>query len=547
MLTPSKSELYELLRTSGCSTLMPSLEKELEQLSSVTPAYQARSNEGILIDKSPLLSPDILEQKSFLMSGAASTSSGKDCAPYWNDRCVEIASQLWLPTVTDSAASASISCRGFSSEVEGASWFSTTHLFPVLKQNLFKISSPSSGSSPQECTDFESTEKRCKKIRIYPSSKVPEPTKKKLLSKVSQRETFRRWFGASRKAYNETVAFLNTVVGKRPPWTIVANHVQGILPAWSKEIPYTVLRMAVKDACTAYSAGKKKAKQTGEPFKLHFRSRKDKVQSCFIPNDAVQTKGVYPRISGELLYSEDIPDAPCDSRMLLDHGRWYLCVPYTTAATPLLDNQGRLVALDPGVRTFMTYFSSDAAGHLGKGDYSRIVRLCQHLDKLYSKATKAKSGARQKMRKAAARMQWKIRDLVDEMHWKIADFLVNNFDVIILPLFETREMSSRTRRKIGKKSVRSMLTWAHYRFAQKLLMKARRAGKEVIRNSEAWTSKTASWSGEIRHNLGGAKTFHGSDGISVDRDINGARGIFLRALSDTTSPLFGRGAFVGVQ
>lgn len=319
------------------------------------------------------------------------------------------------------------------------------------------------------------------------------------------------------------------------------------MPDWAKEIPYTLLRMAIKDACSAYTAGKKKAKETGEPFSLKYRSRKDKVQSCFIPNDSVTTKGVYPAISGELLYSEAVPDAPCDSRLLLDHGRWYLCVPYTTSATPPSENQGRLVALDPGVRTFMAYFSADAAGRLGCGDYSRIVRLCQCLDKLYSKAAKAKSATKRRMRKAADRVQWKIRDLVDEMHWKVADFLVKNFDVILLPNFETREMASRTRRKIGKKSVRSMLTWAHYRFAQKLTLKARMTGKEVVRCSEAWTSKTASWSGEIKNNLGGAKVFHGSDGISVDRDINGARGIFLRALSDTTSPLYGRGEFVAVQ
>ena len=51
--------------------------------------------------------------------------------------------------------------------------------------------------------------------------------------------------------------------------------------------------------------------------------------------------------------------------------------------------------------------------------------------------------------------------------------------------------------------------------------------------NEAYTSKTCSWSGEIIAKLGGRKTITGSDGVSVDRDLNGARGIFLRALADT--------------
>ena len=47
------------------------------------------------------------------------------------------------------------------------------------------------------------------------------------------------------------------------------------------------------------------------------------------------------------------------------------------------------------------------------------------------------------------------------------------------------------------------------------------------------SAKTCSWTGEVKNNLGGAKVMVGSDGQRMDRDINGARGIFLRALGDT--------------
>ena len=43
-----------------------------------------------------------------------------------------------------------------------------------------------------------------------------------------------------------------------------------------------------------------------------------------------------------------------------------------------------------------------------------------------------------------------------------------------------------------------------------------------------------SWTGEIVKNLGGAKTIKSAaTGLTMDRDLNGARGIFLRALVDT--------------
>lgn len=63
---------------------------------------------------------------------------------------------------------------------------------------------------------------------------------------------------------------------------------------------------------------------------------------------------------------------------------------------------------------------------------------------------------------------------------------------------------------------------------------AHRLGKQVAEVNEAYTSKTCSWSGKIINSLGGRKII--SDGhIRLDRDINAARGIFLRALVDSPS------------
>ena len=58
--------------------------------------------------------------------------------------------------------------------------------------------------------------------------------------------------------------------------------------------------------------------------------------------------------------------------------------------------------------------------------------------------------------------------------------------------------------------------------------------KLVIDGNEAYTSKTVSWTGEIVQNLGGARIIKSAaTGLKMDRDLNGARGIFLRALVDT--------------
>ena len=79
-----------------------------------------------------------------------------------------------------------------------------------------------------------------------------------------------------------------------------------------------------------------------------------------------------------------------------------------------------------------------------------------------------------------------------------------------------------------------MLTWAHFKFKERLKTVAFQYGKQVIEVDEAYTSKTCSWSGEIV-NVGSSAIIRGSDGITMSRDANGARGIYLRALAELPS------------
>ena len=79
-----------------------------------------------------------------------------------------------------------------------------------------------------------------------------------------------------------------------------------------------------------------------------------------------------------------------------------------------------------------------------------------------------------------------------------------------------------------------MLNLNFYQFSQRLIAKAEVLGKQVIRMSEAYTSKTVSWTGGVNDKLGSSKVVK-SGTVRMDRDINGARGIFLKALVDSPS------------
>jgi putative transposase len=479
---------------------------------------QVPSKKTTLVDRLPICNLSTQKQKSSKILEADLISKEKDCAPYWTEFCVEISSRLLLPVGTGCADLDLNLYSTWSNKTVEKSWFSTK-LFTALNPNLQPIFCQSSTSSLVGCTDSESIVKKSKKIKISLN-----PNQKNLVKK---------WIGTSRYVFNETIKYLQQPDTKAN-WKAIKTGIIKSLPEWAKEIPYQIKSIAIKDACVAVKNAKKKYQQTGQIQKVKFRSRRDKIQSCYIPSSAVSNKGIYHTILGSIRFTEKLPNEFGDCRLVSHLGTTYLCVPHEVSQI-VSENQGRVVALDPGVRSFLTLFSENSFGWLGKHDIGRIQRLCYYLDDLIARSTKVNAKKRYRMRKAADRIRLKIRNLIDEVHHKIARFLVENFDIILLPTFETSQMAIKKGRKIRAKSVRQMLTLSHYRFKQFLKHKAFETGKTVLDVNEAYTSKTISWTGEIVHNLGGRKTIKDSTGFVMDRDLNGGRGIFLRSLVDIPS------------
>jgi putative transposase len=162
---------------------------------------------------------------------------------------------------------------------------------------------------------------------------------------------------------------------------------------------------------------------------------------------------------------------------------------------------------------------------------------------MFNKSTsKRKKKKAKRLDKAVACMRRKIAHLQNEIHRKAIAFFTHEFDVIIIPPFEVSRMINRKTRKIRQKTVRQMLNWAHYRFRQRLIAKAEELGVHIIIQNEAYTSKTCSWCGKIQK-IGGSEVYNCKNCRTVmDRDENGARGIFLRALLDGALILSGNHA-----
>ena len=510
----------------------------------------------------------ILPTNSSKTLAVGSTGNDRVYSPFWTPSVMELSQRLWLPTAIDSRVSAWSSWNGCSRDTTRNSWFSTTlteAISGMKPMNSAMTYSPSLLSSwlatteggPQQIAS-DAAAKPAKKAKIITKKQTPEKPnaakarKIRVYPSVSQRALLLKWFGTARWTYNQC---LEAIKENRAQKTkkdlralLVNNDNYAMVNQWVLDTPYEVRDAAMVDLLNAFTSNfAKKAKSKNHHFTMRFRSKKSPQEAIMIRGKCYKNQVFYPKFFGKqpLRAAERLPDqVDYDCKLVRTRlGHYYLVIPMPLAIAS--DNQARIddrvIALDPGVRTFHTaYDPTGCVIEFGKGDIGRITRLCAHMDKLQSRIDSDKTlrhKARYRMRRAWRKMHWRIRNLIDECHKKIVKFLVSNYSVILLPSFKTQQMTRKKtqnrQRALTPKSARAMVTWSHYRFKQRLLFKRQEyPWCNVVVCSEAYTSKTCGRCGKLNHTLERAKVFEcPSCGLEGDRDALAARNILLKNAS----------------
>jgi putative transposase len=507
-----------------------------------TPESVVLTRKRICKDKSRTYKNNTPTMISSKMLDLDSTSKGQVYAPFWTESSRDWSRKLWLPT---KIASVDMESKSWNSSLKNLalnSWFTVTQKQFQKPENWQMTSLPLPRSLWHDITEEgpKRTEEKennlsiiTKKIRLYPS----RHQKKKLQS----------WFGVVRWTYNRCVAALkNNLVQPTKKalraFTVNDNSLNEF--PWAKEVPYDIRdESGMTDVLKAIGSNKAKIqKGTLKKFDLAFRSAKAPQQSIVVQKKHWKhKKGKYSDVFGAsvLKSSEKLPEnLQHDSRLVKDNlGHYYLCLCIPSMESENQAPASRLhntISLDPGCRTFMSGY--DADGTLiewGKGDMGRIHRLCAHLDKLQSRCGQVNHSKRYRLRRASKRLREKVKNLVREVHKKCSTWLCRNYRRILIPIFEVANMVQRKKRKINSKVVRSLLTWSHYKFRERLIHKAKEhAWCKVVVTEEPYTSKTCTNCGWVDKKLGSKKDFTCQEcRVIIDRDSNGARNILIRYLT----------------
>jgi putative transposase len=346
--------------------------------------------------------------------------------------------------------------------------------------------------------------------------------------------------------------------------------------------PNDLRDVAVQEFSSAYATNQKRLFEQWKKgnfkysFSMRFRTKKDDSESITIRSRVYKDDIFYPSFwktadgikLPPLPTKTPLPDKIEHDFKLIRKGNSFFIglplpmeikqgVPQVSLKYNFVDNQSKvekplretvicpppeqkIVSIDPGIRTFATLY--DPSGiHIdwAPNDCNYIRHICEDMDDLQSRIYQKVEGKdkfslpskkRYRMKKALTRMRVRVKNLVREVHNKLCKYLCENYNVVLIPKFESSKMVSRARRRINSRTVRSLLTWSHYAFRMRLHQKAEEhPWVKVIEVTEEYTSKTCGRCGTINKNLGGNKTFHCSNcNWIIDRDVNGARNILLK-------------------
>ena len=421
--------------------------------------------------------------------------------------------------------------------------------------------------------------------------------KVRMIPTSEQKTELKRCFAAARHAYNHTVTAINDE-GARANFyeRRSAYKASPSRPAWAEGVSKRFVDGGIEQATNAFKSNfAKRDKDHTHTFDVHRIShRKTKTEVLRVEGDGDAMQKNSPLLSfrpvpvagnadlrSECLALFGCNLKPCGGirmqdkpkvidRMLAEGGRlretcriqwekrtnqFYFIYVYDLPAQPDPDPEfetKRLVATDPGVRTFQTYYSptSGEVGQLLVGETEGIERRCFAIDRLTSKVTKrgnreyASAGGNaasrsleqrrrtfRSLKRKLARDRLRLCNHVAYAHYSAANRLLRRFDVVISPHLETQRLVPRDGRVLNSRVARKMLTWSFGLFRARLHSAAfRYAGRHVLSDTgEPGTTKTCNC-GHWHADLGARSVFHCPRcGIRMSRDVNGARNNFFAA------------------
>jgi IS605 OrfB family transposase len=475
--------------------------------------------------------------------------------PFWNSKSESLSKQIWNPEEYKDGL------------IENKSLYMNQKIHPSYLTN--KIKAENIESSGEKIT-------LSRKIRFYPNKE--------------QKSYFNKFFSAHRYFFNKTIEDINNQYSKRKelfgskptcifcsnpkeessftceshknksiPWEINSSFFTlrtklvkakknlGLDELWQDEIPCHTKQLAVKDGVAAYnSAVSNKRRGNIKSFQLKYMSKKKPSHIFWITPNSVNVKNKQVSVFKTFLKENSILNVNIKQRqripeennsaakILYDRGAWYIVFTIEEQVETKCDNL-HSISLDPGVRTFQTGYSPNGSFYkFGEKQNLDMRKIYDKIDKLKSvldsKNPSPSYKTKYNIKNRLVKLELKLRGIIHNLHNQVGSYLSKNYKYILLPEFETSGIQQSD--NLHSTTKRRMNGLAHYKFKIKMEHFCKKYGSQLNIVDESYTSKTCGSCGNVKEDLGSDCHYNCSKcGYNLDRDIHGARNIWIKTYS----------------
>lgn len=376
--------------------------------------------------------------------------------------------------------------------------------------------------------------------------------KLKLNPTKEQKLKLNHWAGCVRFLYNKTISMLTNknnktlrnefklrdrLVTYKSKKTYNINSFYFNKP-WLRNCPKTVKQGAIKEAIANLQScfknlqnkniskfqapykTKKKESLKGWCFSVEKTSIHKTNDSLFICTDNLGEMKYYKTTQLHKLLPNKAPKYDCKIQKSM-FGEYFLIIPYECSPKPIIKEIKNPVAIDPGIRKYLTTYAPNSKESyiLGNRWSTIIMQKCIDLDKLSSIKKKDKI-----IKKKILKLRKQIHYLKQELKYKCANFIAKEYDLVMIPKLKIESKA----RKLTTKTVRSLANAGHCSFFDILKDKCWEHGKHFLHVREEYTSKTCPCCGHINNcnEIYKCKNCN----CHQDRDIIGAFNILLKGV-----------------
>lgn len=475
--------------------------------------------------------------------------NNKLCRPFWNNKIDVLSKTIFLPYQFSDKHKNVIKDELFQNNFNKNKWFNSS-FFNEANSNLrlYDINYKPNNENKEIV--------RTQKIRLY--------------FDFQQKKVINNFISGYRYLYNRTISYFNNLKNNNSFYLINPKdenskielkniekpynyyNIRYILlentPEWLNNfnIPSHLKRQAIEEAFDNLNKCMNMYKTKKRKFKLNFKTKKEIYYTMNIEKQMISTKQIlFPnyKIDNKKIFSENNIKEDlskynyCDSSITYNKilNKYYLNLSYKKETIEC--NNNKVCSIDPGVRNFVSLYSDNKIANIGINCSEKINKLNKEIDIIKSRLNKKKyvgnngkiyvntKKRKRQLRKAQERKQIKLSNIIKELHNQTSNYLTNNYSLIINTPFESQKMVQ----TLGKNISRIMNNMSYYKFKMQLKNKCEERNVKMEIKEEYYTSKTCTYCGQIKNDLGNNKTYECNKcKIKLERDSNGARNILLR-------------------